>query len=444
MQRRMVVWCVWSFMLLVPSVAAAQTSQNRTTTLSSVFQNLFGPNGLVVDSQAVLPDGSTHSAHFNSAFQSNFTQFNVALASQLTSLPLPSPASGFTYRFDQGTGTFIRSTQSFGPILTDRAETIGRGRFSFGYTYQFFSFDQLEGIDLTRVPSVFTHDDFQLGGGRTDVVNTRNTIDASVGQWTGALTYGLTDRLDFSVAVPIVGTHLEVISAATIERVGTAGSPNVHFFADPDAPGGFGSERTFSAGGSASGIGDIIMRLKGSLLRSAGSGLSVGVDVRAPTGDEHNLLGSGAAGVKPFMAASWTLKRFAPRVNLGYQWNGSSVLAGDPETGQKADLPDQVLYALGADFGVSDRFSLTGDWLGRYAIDSPRVSVHTFTPSGSPVGFDDIIFGTSSYWASSAALGCKANVGGRVLIDFNLRFTVDNNGLTDRVTPLIGVEYGFK
>ena len=325
-----------------------------------VFQNLFGPNGLVVDSEAVLPDGSTHSAHFNSAFQSNFTQFNVALASQLTSLPLPSPASGFTYRFDQGTGTFIRSTQSFGPILTDRAETIGRGRFSFGYTYQFFSFDQLEGIDLSRVPSVFTHDDFQLGGGRTDVVTTRNTIDASVGQWTGALTYGLTDRLDLSVAVPIVSTHLEVISAATIERVGTVGSPNVHFFADPDAPGGFGSERTFSAGGSASGIGDIIMRLKGGLLRSAGSGLSVGMDVRAPTGDEHNLLGSGAAGVKPFVAASWTLKRFAPRVNLGYQWNGSSVLAGDPETGRKADLPDQVLYAAWR--GLRRERSVQSDW----------------------------------------------------------------------------------
>ena len=440
MRRRFMVWC-WSFMLLVPSVAAAQ---NPTTTLSSVFHDLFGPNGLVVDSSALLPDGSTHSAHFNSAFQSNFTQFNVALASQLTSLPLPSPASGLTYRFDQGTGTFVRSTQSFGPILTDRAETIGRGRFSFGYTYQFFSFDQLEGIDLSRVPSVFTHDDFQLGGGRTDVVTTKNTIDASVAQWTGALTYGLTDRLDFSVAVPIVSTNLEVISAATIQRVGTVGSPNVHFFADPHAPGGFGSEKTFSAGGSASGIGDLIVRLKGNIIRGAGSGLSVGLDVRAPTGDERNLLGSGAAGVKPFMAASWTFKRISPRVNVAYQWNGSSVLAGDPETGQKADLPDQVLYAFGADFGVSDRFSLTGDWLGRWAIDSPRVNVHTFTPAGSPVGFDDIVFSRSSYSASSAAMGCKANVGGRVLIDFNLRFTVGSNGLSDRVTPLIGVEYGFK
>ena len=111
----------------------------------SVFTHLFGPNGLVVNSESVLPDGSTHSAHFNGAFQSNFTQFNIALASQLTSLPLPSPASGFTYRFDPATGTFVRSTPSFGPILTERAETIGRGRFSFGFTHQFFSFDRARG-----------------------------------------------------------------------------------------------------------------------------------------------------------------------------------------------------------------------------------------------------------------------------------------------------------
>jgi hypothetical protein len=153
-------------LLLVIVGAVPAAAQEHAPTLSSVFQNLFGPNGLVVNSEAVLPDGSTHSAHFNGAFQSNFTQFNIALASQLTSLPLPSPASGFTYRFDSATGTFVRSSQSFGPILSDRAETIGKGRFSFGFNYQFFSFDNLEGIDLSRVPAVFTHDDFQLGGGR--------------------------------------------------------------------------------------------------------------------------------------------------------------------------------------------------------------------------------------------------------------------------------------
>ena len=162
--------------LLLLSIYAPVSAQSRPPRLASVFNDLFGPNGLVVNSEEVLPDGSTHSAHFNSTFQSNFSQFNIALASQLTSLPLPSPASGFTYRFDDATGTFIRSTRSFGPILTDRAETIGRGKFAFGYNFQFYTFDRLEGIDLSSVPAVFTHDNRELGGGRTDVVTQIRTI----------------------------------------------------------------------------------------------------------------------------------------------------------------------------------------------------------------------------------------------------------------------------
>ena len=102
----------------------------------------------------------------------------------------------------------MRSTSSFGPILTERGETIGRGRLAFGFNYQFFSFDHLEGIALSRVPAVFTHDDFQPGGGRARRRVHENTIKADVGQFTGALTYGVTDRLDLALAVPIISTHL--------------------------------------------------------------------------------------------------------------------------------------------------------------------------------------------------------------------------------------------
>jgi hypothetical protein len=440
MTRRVIVWTVVTLAL-----AASAEAQQQAPTLSEIFQDLFGPNGLVVDSEAVLPDGSTHSGHFNSDFQSNFTQFNVALASQLTSLPLPSPASGFTYRFDPSTGTFVRSSQSFGPILTDRAETIGRGRFSFGYNFQYFSFDKLEGINLAAVPSIFRHDDFQLGGGRADVVSTSNAISASLGQWTGALTYGVTDRFDISVAVPVVRTSLNVISAATIERLGTGPQTDVHFFRDPDAPGEFGSERTFESGGSASGLGDVIIRGKGELFREGSHGFTGGIDLRLPTGDERNLLGSGAWGARPFFAYSMSSGRVSPHVNMSYQWNGSSVLAGDPKTGEKADVPDQFQYALGADFGVNERFSLTGDWISRLQIDSPRVTLVNEQLSGKfgSLTLPDIVFSRSSFWASSAAVGCKMNAKGRLLVDFNLRFSVTDNGLTDRVTPLIGLEYTF-
>jgi hypothetical protein len=436
---------LFACVLMLTGLAVPAAAQQRPPTLSVVFQDLFGPNGLVVDSEAVLPDGSTHSAHFNNAFQSNFTQFNVALASQLTSLPLPSPASGFTYRFDASTGTFVRSTQSFGPILTDRAETIGSGRFSFGYNFQHFSFDRLEGIDLSRVPSVFTHDGYERGGGRADVVATSSAIDASVSQWTGALTYGVTDRLDVSLAVPVVHTSLSVLSAATIHRVGTGPALNVHFFRDPDATDQLGSERTFESGGSASGLGDLIVRVKGAVMREANRGLAAGVDLRMPTGDERNLLGSGAAGVRPFLAYSASYQRLSPHVNLAYQWNGRSVLAGDPATGAKADVPDQFQYAVGTDLGVTEKFSLTADWIARRALDSPRVRLASTAISG-PYGteqLNDIAFDRGSFWASSAALGFKTNVAGRLLVDFNLRFTVGDNGLTDRVTPLIGLEYTF-
>jgi len=434
-----IVWVFGAFLGAAP--AAAQTEPAK---LALLFRDIYGPNGLIVNSEAVLPDGSTHSAHFNSAFQSNFTQFNIALAGQLTSLPLPSPASGFTYAFDPDTGTFTRSTQSFGPILAERAETIGRGRLSFGYNFQYFSFDTVEGVELSRVPAVFTHDEFELGGGRADIVTTVNTVEATVGQMTGVFTYGVTDRLDVSIAVPVVRTSLRVVSKATIQRLGTGGVTPVHFFRNPDLPGGYGDDREFSSRGQASGLGDIILRAKGTVFREGHRGLAAGVDLRLPSGDEEDLLGTGALGVKPFAALSLLYGRFSPHLNVGYQWNGSSVLGGDVSSGTKDDLPDQFSYAVGADYGLSERVSLAIDLLGRHVIDSPRLIRRPLAASG-PFGggtFEDIGFEHESFSAVDAATGIKVNLGRRMLINFNLRFKLNDNGLADRVTPLIGFEYG--
>ena len=99
-----------------PYSGPAATAQT-TGRLSRLIPELYGPDGLIVESLAVLPSGETHSAHFNSAFQSEFTQFNVAIASQLASVPIPAGASGFTYEYDAELGVFTRSTKSFGPIL---------------------------------------------------------------------------------------------------------------------------------------------------------------------------------------------------------------------------------------------------------------------------------------------------------------------------------------
>src|SRR5262245_30686409 len=133
--RRSVVFAVLVCLLSAASAAA----QDRPSTLSTLFEDIFGPNGLVLNSDDVQLDGTNHAAHFNSAFQSEFRLMNVALTIQLATVPLPSPASGFTYQFDDATGTFVRTTRSFGPILAERGETIGKNKIAFGYSYQFFS-----------------------------------------------------------------------------------------------------------------------------------------------------------------------------------------------------------------------------------------------------------------------------------------------------------------
>ena len=431
------------FCCLVSVVSAS--AQTHPESLATLFEDVYGPNGLVLNSDDVQLDGTTHAAHFNSAFQSDFRLVNIALTSQLAGIPLPSPASGFTYKFDSSTGTFLRSTSSFGPILSDRAETIGRGRVAFGFTSQFFSFDHLDGVPLTDIPAVFRHDAFQTGGGRTDVVSTANTIQASVNQFAGALTYGITDRVDVSLAVPLVSTHLSLLSNAQIFRLGTGTAVQVHYFRDDLAIGGYGSTHQYFIEGSESGIGDLFIRSKATLLREGTRALATGVDVRLPTGDEQNLLGAGALGVRPFAAFSASYRAFAPHVNIAYQWNGRSVLAGDVHENVKAPLPDLFTYAAGGDLSLNNRFSIIVDVLGQRVLNSPRLSTYTLDASGAAgsASLPDIRFSTGSYWSTDGAVGFKANVAAKVLVAFNLRFNIVNNGLTDRIAPLVGVEWAF-
>lgn len=424
-----------AFALLVSAPAGRADDK-----LAFLIPTLYGPTGLVVDSEARLPDGSTHSAHFNSAFQAEFTQFNVAIASQLTGLPIPTPASGFTYTLDPGLGLFTRSTKSFGPILSDRADTVGRHKLSLGVHYQRFTFDKLEGIDLGDVPAVFTHDNPALGG-RDDVVTTTNAIDARVSQFTAYLNFGVTSWLDAAVALPLVATDLTVRSTATIRRIGTSANPAIHFFRD--ANDAIGNTRSFESTGSASGIGDIVLRLKARVASLGPLAVGLGVDNRTPTGDEMDLLGAGAWGVKPFLVVSSTSRTFSPHATVGYEWNGDSTLAGDPVAGTKGKLPNQVTFSGGVAVAVTGNLTLAADVLGRRIIDGRRLVPKTFTSIDGRTTFPDISFVVNSENEFSGAVGFKFNPRGRLLIDANVLFGLNDHGLRDTLTPLVGIEYGF-
>jgi hypothetical protein len=419
--------------------AAGAAGAQDADKLVRLIPNLYGPSGLVVDSEARLPTGQTHSAHFNSAFQSGFSQLNIALVSQIASVPLPSPASGYTYRYDPTAGVFVRSTGSFGPILADRAETIGKNKLSVGFSYQEFSFDTIEGSELKALPAVFTHDN-PAPGGRDDVVTTLNSVDLKVQQYTTFITYGVSKRVDLALALPLVAVDLRVASEATVRRIGTSADLRVHFFRD--SVGGFGDTRRFETAGSASGVGDVLARVKATAYNWGTTHLAVGADVRLPTGDEEDLLGSGAFGVRPFVVLS-SVRRVAPHLDLGFQWNGKSLLAGNLTTGEKDTLPHQIVGAAGVDARVNDRVTLAVDLLARRTLDSPRLEAVTFRALDGRTTFPNIQFGRGAINSLDGSLGAKWNPIGRLLLDVNVLVKLNEGGIRDDLAWLAGIEYSF-
>lgn len=407
--------------------AMSGMAQNQNK-LALLIPTIYGPDGLTLDN----PD---HHAHFTSSFQSNFAPFNAAMARQLTSLPIPSPASGFTYTYDRELGVYTRASRSLGPILAERAETIGKDKFLFGFSYQHFLFTSIDGVDLRDVPVIYRHAPTTNTEFIKDIITTNNFIDAQVGQSAGFLTYGLTNRVDVSVALPILSVSLGARSHAVIQRIGTGADATIHTFGTPNG----GLEKTFSAAGTATGIGDAIGRVKATAMKWKGGGLAGILDMRLPTGDEYNFLGSGATGVRGFLVASGQVGRVAPHVNFGYQWNGKSVLAGDVAQGIKAKLPGSLTYAAGGDMGLTPKMTVAVDVFGE-RVSASRVLATTFiAANGFP--YRGIGFQQSAYNVMSGSVGVKINPGSRFIVTVNTLFRLNHTGLRSKVVPLVGLSY---
>jgi hypothetical protein len=417
----------------------ALLAQNQGKKLALMLPSLYSTNG---EGGFTLPN-ETHHAHFSESFESTVYPLDSSIARQISLLPIASPASGFHYIFDTGLGAPTRSAESLGPILTERAETIGRRRFYMALTYQYFSFDKLDGVDLKSVPAVFRHEATTSPFG-SDYISTSTSIDLKVNQFTVFGTFGLTDRLDVSVAVPLMNVHLGAVSSARIVRLYTPppGTPQPHYF-DPSDPEN-STTKLYAANSTASGIGDVTFRGKWTVQRfGEHGGFALAADVRTPTGDAYNLLGSGTPGIRPFAALSFYTRRFAPHFNLGYQWNGSSVLAGNNIlNGDRGHLPNSLTYAAGADIGATRRVTFAFDVLADRIFKGTRVSRITGTDALAQT-YQDVQVRRSSYNMANGAVGVKINLGRTLLLTGNVIFRLNDAGLRANVVPLIGLSYSL-
>ncbi len=441
------------------------TIPTRSGDLICLVPQVYGGGGLV-GSDHGGPLFSTarfsHAAHFSSSAVASFSPLNAEIGTQLSQLPFTSPASGFIFSFNPSLGVVSRQTENFGPILTERAETIGKHKLFVGFSYQYFNFDKADGVNLKNFGVVFQHESeanlctptspITCQNGQPifqqDVIATQNRIDLIVHQFTAVGTFGVTDRLDVSVAIPILDVRMAVSSNATINSFETATDVPpccVHHF-DPatrDSHENFidAGHANFFNNHTASGIGDVILRGKFQALKGEKAGLAVGLDARLPTGDDKNFLGSGTWGLRPFATFSYA-GRISPHASVGYQRNGDSVLAGDITNDTSAHLPDIITYSAGADAGVTHRVTLSADFLAQSLISAKKIAASTFTDTAGAT-HSNIVTSTATINQASIAVGGKVNPLGKLLITANVLFRVNDAGLHSKPVPLVGVSYSF-
>src|ERR1700723_2436882 len=440
-----------------PTQEILGSAAKRSSDLVCVVPQVYGPGGLVgVDNGGPLTATKFHEVHFQASSINSFGPINAEIGVQLSQVPLASPVSGFIF----ANGVMQEAT-SFGPVLADRAETLGKRRLFVGASYEYFDFDKADGVNLKSFGAVFTHElepticatipSTPCKNGEpiytNDIVATQNRIDIKVHQVTMVATYGLSDKLDVSIALPIVNARVGMTSNATIYNFEPP--PPNHTFApitnNPRETYISPSNAILTNSGSSAGIGDLRLRGKYVAWRDSKekSAVAVGIDLRLPTGDAYKFLGSGTWGIRPFVIYSYSA-RISPRASAGFEGNGNSILAGDVTTQpvSKAQLPNVFTYSAGADASVRRWVGISGDFIGTSLLNESRIENSTFTDFiGNPHA--NVSTFTSTVNQANISLGAKVRPVAKLLVTGNVLFRLNDAGLHFKPSPLIGVSYVF-
>ena len=181
-------------------------ARGGSSNLEDAITDLYGGDGITL-----APAVPSHEAHFTPTGLSELAQLQDSIRSSLVAFAPAPPVSSFTFDLEQG--VFTRSTQTFGPLVSERAPTIGRLKVNVGASYTEAIYSQFEGTDLDNVELQFAHIDCCFGPGLSgfeqDQVGVN--IDLEIEQRVAALraTLGLTDHWDIGLLVPYVWNRLE-------------------------------------------------------------------------------------------------------------------------------------------------------------------------------------------------------------------------------------------
>lgn len=320
-----------------------------------------------------LDVSNAHGDHFNPALQEGQADLfgfltNAISFSLSNSVPFTAASSGVTFQFEGGVP--VATSVSAGPIFAERSQTLGRGRILIGANVSNISFSRFRGTPMDQLEFAFTHQnvgDPALGSPtfENDVIEVSTDLDLSLFVTSLFASYGLTDRVDVSVSVPIVRSSLSGTSVAQVDFWET---PTPHPF---DESGSL--QASTSVDGSATGIGDVGVRMKANLEQGETAGFALVGDVRLPTGDEGDFHGSGDVAVRVLGVYSGRFEAFSPHVNGGFAYRG-----GDSQT-------SSALVTVGFDHLMSESVTLAIEVLGDFQVGDPEFTVPTTETFDVPI-----------------------------------------------------------
>jgi hypothetical protein len=308
-----------------------------------------------------------------------------------------------------------------------------------------FRFATLRGVDMKNIHLTFTHQnvdfegcDAQFGGDCTkygipvlenDAMDFRLSMDLSVNVTSLYVTYGVSDRFDFGLVVPVVQANFVGESDAQIMPFG--GTSAAHYFAGTPTNPVLSAHR--QSLGSAAGLGDVALRLKLNMRDTPTASFAFLVDGRFPTGSQEDLLGSGKFAGRALVIINSKFGDFSPHLNAGYLHHG-----GEQQN-------DAVLGTVGFDQRLSDTFTLAADLVSELQVGDSKLPLpglvtydapflRTVNPTNIPDIRDDLVNGS---------FGFKMTPAHNTTLVANALFPLNRGGLRPNLVYTAGIEYTF-
>jgi hypothetical protein len=434
--------------IFLGAAAPALRAQSLRERISDLF--IFGPGQeplfLAGSGDPTNPVNlQAHGDHFiPSSSAENTALINTigdALGSSIGSIPIGSTSGSESFAFVGGVP--VRTSTSAGPIFAERAQTLGKGRALVGISRTAFRFATLRGVDMNNIQLKFTHENVDFPGCdqafagdctvygvpafENETMDFRLSMDLDVRVTSAYVTYGVSDRIDVGLVIPIVQADFRGESFAQIEPFGGTTAP--HYFAGTSASPVLSASRQ-SLGRSA-GLGDVAVRAKVNVRQTREASVALLLDGRFPTGSQEDLLGSGKFSGRALAIIDSRLDNFSPHANVGYLHH-----AGTRQN-------DAVLATIGFDQRLRENVTLAADLVSELQVGDSKLELpglvtfeapfrRTLNPTNIPSIRDDIINGS---------FGLKLAPARRSIIVLNALFPLNRGGLRPNLVYTAGFEY---